>query len=237
MRTCVLVTGDSGDLGQSISECLLESGYSVVGLSRTENNHIASLRDAYPDRYEHQFADLSDPESIASLFHNRSYKVTGLINNAALAYDDLVTNARLDELDTMFKVNIISPILLTKYSIRNMILHKTAGSIVNISSISTQEGYKGLSMYAASKGALESFTKGVAREWGRYGIRCNCVRPGFMETSMNKNLPEADKQKIYRRNSLQGPVEVGSVAETTLFLLSEKSSSITGAIIDVHAGA
>lgn len=83
----------------------------------------------------------------------------------------------------MYNVNVFSPMLLTKYAIRNMLLHHTQGSIIHISSISVHTGYKGLSMYASSKGALEAFSKDTAREWGQLGIRSNVVVPGFMETA------------------------------------------------------
>jgi 3-oxoacyl-[acyl-carrier protein] reductase len=91
-------------------------------------------------------------------------------------------------------------------------------------------------MYAACKGALESFSINVAREWGIKGIRSNCVLPGFMETDMTTKLTSIQKSKIYNRLSLKRPTTINSVAETVVFLLSEKSSSITGETIRVDSG-
>jgi len=91
-------------------------------------------------------------------------------------------------------------------------------------------------MYAATKGALESFSRTVAREWGAKGIRSNCVAPGFMETPMSASLSEDEKDRIYRRTSLKRPTEVKDVAEVVVFLLSEKSASITGTTIHVDCG-
>jgi 3-oxoacyl-[acyl-carrier protein] reductase len=128
----------------------------------------------------------------------------------------------------MQAVNVLAPILLTKLVIRNFLLHRTAGSLVHVSSISTRDGYKGLAMYAATKGALEAFSKGVAREWGSRGIRSNCVVPGFMETPMSAGLGPEQREKIYRRQPLGKAVDVESVAATVSFLLGPDAGSITG---------
>src|SRR5690625_1609151 len=140
----------------------------------------------YKDRYRTLTYDLADVDGVRRLYLDEIKKigpVYGLVNNAAFAYDDIVSNLAIDDLSVMFEVNVFSAMHLTKYVIRDMLLHKIAGSIVHISSISAHTGYKGLSMYAATKGALEAFSKNVAREWGSRGIRSNCVVPGFMETS------------------------------------------------------
>ena len=117
-----------------------------------------------------------------------------------------------------------------------MILHKTKGSIVHISSISVHTGYKGLAMYASSKGALEAFSKDTAREWGVMGIRSNVVVPGFMATAMSSTLTEEQRDKIYARTSLKSATSIRSVAETVAFLLSDKAASITGQNIHVDNG-
>lgn len=163
-------------------------------------------------------------------------KIYGLVNNAAYAYDDLVTNLNNQNLERMFRINVFSHIIITKYVIRNMLLHKTNGSIVFISSISAHTGYKGLSMYASTKGALESFSKNIAREWGELGIRSNCVVPGFMETDMSSNLTDVQKMRIYARTSLKKTTDLDSVINAILFLLDDESSSITGQNIFVDSG-
>jgi 3-oxoacyl-[acyl-carrier protein] reductase len=162
--------------------------------------------------------------------------IHGYVNNAAAAYDDIITNIKLTELKNMFELNVYSPIILTKYVIRNMLLHKTVGSIVHISSISVHTGYKGLSMYAATKGALEAFSKNTSREWGVKGIRSNCVVSGFMETEMSSTLKGDLKEKIKNRTSLKSLTDLTSVANTVEFLISDKSNSITGQLLHVDSG-
>jgi 3-oxoacyl-[acyl-carrier protein] reductase len=126
---------------------------------------------------------------------------------------------------------------LTRFVIRNMLLHRKVGSLVHISSICSRTGFKGLSMYAATKGALESFSRGVAREWGGKGIRSNCVLPGFMETDMSATLTQEQREKIYRRSSLGMPTDPKVVAETVCYLLSDSSRSITGQDFIVDSGS
>ena len=117
-----------------------------------------------------------------------------------------------------------------------MLLHRIEGNIIHISSISVHTGYKGLSMYASTKGALEAFSKNTAREWGNRKIRSNCIVAGFMETDMSASLSIDQKDRIYKRTSLKRPTQIDSVVETVGFLLSEKSQSITGQNIFVDSG-
>ena len=162
--------------------------------------------------------------------------IHGFVNNAAIAYDDIITNANEGNLIKMYNVNVFSPIFLTKYVIRDMLLNKIQGSIVHVSSISAHTGYKGLAMYASTKGALEAFSKNTAREWGRLGIRSNIVCPGFMATEMSDGLDESDKEKIFKRNSMSKELEVSQTSSCIEFLISTKSSGITGQIIHVDNG-
>jgi len=162
--------------------------------------------------------------------------IHALVNNAAWAYDDIITNINLGLLEKMYRINVFAPMILTKYAIRQMLLHQIKGSIVHISSISVHTGYKGLSMYASTKGALEAFSKNTAREWGEREIRSNCIVAGFMETEMSASLTDYQKNRIYQRTSLKQQVDINSVSETISFLLSDKSKSITGQNIHVDNG-
>jgi len=236
----IIVTGDSKGLGKKIvSKLLSETDYGVVGISRSNETMVEDLLNNYPYRFRHISYDLTDVENIKRLYLDKIRPIgpiVGLVNNSAMAYDDIVSNLKVDLLEKMYRVNVFSPMHLTKYVIRDMILHKTQGSIVHISSISAHTGYKGLSMYASTKGALEAFSKNVAREWGSKGIRSNCVVPGFMETAMSSSLSKEQKERIYKRTSLKKETDPNSVASTVLFLLSAESKSITGTVINVDNG-
>ncbi|SES84896.1 3-oxoacyl-[acyl-carrier protein] reductase [Natronincola peptidivorans] len=236
----IIVTGDTGGLGSEIAQTILEDKeYGIIGISRKENEVTKALKKVYAERYIHINFDLENPNEIKKLYLEKIKKVGkiyGLVNNSAYAYDDIITNAKIDALETMFKINVYSPIMLTKCAIRDMLLYQTKGSIVHITSVCAHTGYKGLSMYAATKGALEAFSKTTAREWGEIGIRSNCVAPGFMETNMSTTLSREQKDRIYRRTSLKLATDPKSVGETVRFLISEKSSSITGQVLHVDNG-
>ncbi|WP_338553364.1 SDR family NAD(P)-dependent oxidoreductase [Paenibacillus sp. KS-LC4] len=236
----IIVTGHSTGLGRAITEQILsETEYGVIGISRSGEEAVQSLLVAYPDRLKVLPFDLSNSSDIKTLYLQQIRKigpVYGLVNNSAAAYDDIVTNLNMERLEHMFQVNVFAAMHLTKYAIRDMILNKIQGSIVHISSVSAHTGYKGLSMYAATKGAMEAFSKNAAREWGSKGIRSNCVVPGFMETAMSSTLTPEQKERIYNRTSLKKETEVGSVASTVLFLLSDQARSITGTVVHVDNG-
>lgn len=229
----ILITGVSKGLGLEVSKTLLNKGYSVIGISRTNSKELSVF-----DNFQHLQFDLSNSEGLEEFLKSnlRNTKIDGFVNNAAIAYDDIITNMRLDNLQTMYNVNVFSPFLITKYCLRNMLLNKVKGSIVHISSISVHTGYNGLSMYASTKGALEAFSKNTAREWGRKGMRSNCIVAGFMETEMSGTLTNEQKDRIYKRTSLKRPTDTKSVANTIEFLLSDESNSITGQNINVDSG-
>lgn len=153
-----------------------------------------------------------------------------------MAYDDIVTNLNIDKLKAMYNVNVFTPMMITKYVLRNMLLSKKKGSIIHISSISAHTGYKGLAMYASSKGALEAFSKDTAREWGQLGIRSNVVVPWIYGNSYECIFNRRSKDRIYKRTSLKTATSVRSVAETVAFLLSDKACSITGQNVHVDNG-
>lgn len=235
-----LVTGCSRGVGLEICRVLLEQGHTVYGIARSHTDEFKNLEKLFGDQLLFKSIDLSDSESVHKSvfkeFVNNNIQLHGYVNNAAMAYDDIVTNLNLKKLQSMYAVNVFTPMMITKYAIRNMLLHHTKGSIVHISSISAHTGYKGLAMYASSKGALEAFSKDTAREWGELGIRSNAVVPGFMETAMSATLSDEQKNRIYKRTSLKSATSVRSVAETVAFLLSDAACSITGVEVRVDNG-
>lgn len=236
----ILVTGCSRGVGLKICEVLLAQGHTVYGVARSYTDEFKGLEAAYAGRLFFKSIDLASSgnvrETVFKEFITNKVQLDGFVNNAAMAYDDIITNLNVERLEEMFAVNVFTPMMLTKYAIRHMLLHKNKGSIVHISSISAHTGYKGLAMYASSKGALEAFSKNTAREWGALGIRSNVVVPGFMETAMSATLTDDQKDRIYKRTSLKAATSVESVAETVAFLLSEKAGSITGQNINVDNG-
>ena len=237
----ILVTGVSRGLGLEICKALLQKGAIVIGIARTINANIEVLVNTYSDQFKILMLDLGDihtiNEKVRSFLSEHELKIDGLVNNAAMGSDTLISDLTEEHLVQLTHVNQLAPILLSKAIIRNMILHNTAGSLVHITSVAAHTGYSGLAAYAATKGAMEAFSKACAREWGRKGIRSNCVSAGFMETDMTGEMNEENKAKVYGRNALKKPTEISSVVAGVLFLLSEESSSMTGKTMGIDAGA
>ncbi len=235
-----LVTGVSKGLGLEIAKKLLQEGNMVYGVSRISTKELNELSKEYGENLKYQSFDLSDTngvkEKIFKNFIGMNTSLDGYVNNAAIAYDDIITNLNADKLLNMYNVNVFSPMMTTKYAIRNFLLNSKSGSIVHISSISVHTGYKGLAMYASTKGALEAFSKNTAREWGGRNIRSNCVVAGFMETAMSATLSNEQKDRIYKRTSMKRATSVKSVASMAAYLLSDASESVTGQNIHVDCG-
>jgi len=236
-----LITGVSKGLGLILAQKALSENFNIYGISRSKTPELEELLKKYPTRFYWKSVDLANDnldiqKEIFKEFIVNKIPLHGFVNNAALAYDDIITNLNRDKLENMYRANVFAPMMITKYAIRNMIFNKIKGSIVHISSISVHTGYKGLAMYASTKGALEAFSKNAAREWGEIGIRSNALVAGFMETTMSSTLTTDQKNRIYNRTSLKKPTSIESVANTILFLLSEDSESITGQNIVVDSG-
>jgi 3-oxoacyl-[acyl-carrier protein] reductase len=236
----VLVTGVSRGVGLEAAKALLEKGDTVIGISRSITKDLEALKNQYLERLKLIQFDLSKVKEIKTAIVQplleEKLVIHGFINNAAIAYEDLITNLDIDQLQNMININQIAPMILTKYVLRSMLLYKIQGSIVHITSISAHSGFKGLGMYAATKGAMEAFSLNVAREWGSLGIRSNTIAAGFMDTDMTSAMSDEQRLKIAKRAALKKATEISSVVSSALFLLSDGASSISGQCIHVDSG-
>lgn len=236
----ILLTGISKGLGLEIARLLLEKDYHVFGISRTDTPALNDLKSQFPDSLKCRQFDLSSSdkikEEIFGDFIDLDTVLHGFVNNAAIAYDDIITNLKLVPLEDMYRVNVFSPMIIVRNVIRNFLLHQTPGSIVHLSSISVHTGYKGLAMYASTKGALEAFSKNTAREWGERKVRSNCIVAGFMSSEMNAYLSDDQLSRIAKRTAMKELTEMDSVANMVEFLLSDRAKSITGHNFFVDSG-
>ena len=159
-------------------------------------------------------------------------KVDILVNNAGITRDGLLMRMSEDQWDLVLKVNLKSVFNLTK-AVQKYMLKQRYGSIINMSSVVGVRGNAGQSNYSASKAGIIGFTKSIALELGSRNIRCNAIAPGFIETEMTAQLPEAEKAGWLTSIPLKRGGKPEEVADVTVFLGSELSSYVSGQVINV----
>jgi 3-oxoacyl-[acyl-carrier protein] reductase len=159
----------------------------------------------------------------------------GLVNNAGAGTHGVLGNMRDQDIEGLIRLNVLSPIFLTKYVIRSMMTERS-GRIINIASVVAFTGYSGLSVYGATKASLIGFTRSLAREIGQLGITVNAIAPGFIDTAMTKELNQSQREQIMRRSALRRMADAIDVARSVEFLLGEAGRNITGTVLTVDAG-
>jgi 3-oxoacyl-[acyl-carrier protein] reductase len=238
----VVVTGASRGIGLAIATTLAAGGYRAIAIARSESEQ---LRSAIAAGSEHGGAvsfrafDLADTGEIAELVGSLRKEfgpLYGLVNNAGIGTSGMLTLMRDEQIEALARLNTITPIILTKYVLRSMMVER-AGRIVNIASIvGVSTGYSGLSVYAATKASLVGFTRSLAREVGQLGITVNAIAPGFVDTHMTRELTAEQREQIVRRSALRRLAGADDVAGSVEFLLSERARNITGITLTVDAG-
>jgi 3-oxoacyl-[acyl-carrier protein] reductase len=239
----VLVTGGSRGLGLAIAQKLAGAGYRAVALARSESKEIkaAIARAETEGQGALSFVpfDLSKIDDIPDLVRSLRKQfgpLYGLVNNAALGLSGTLALMHHTKIDEMVRLNTLSPMVLTKYATRGM-MADGRGRVVNVSSIVASTGASGITVYAATKASMIGFTRSLARELGPLGITVNAVAPGILDTEMTHTLTDEQRAQVARRSALHRLAEVGDVADTVEFLLSDKARNITGTVITVDAGA
>jgi 3-oxoacyl-[acyl-carrier protein] reductase len=239
----VLVTGGSRGIGLAIAQRLAGSGYHVIAVARREGDE---LRDAIGvagkeghGRIHFRAFDLSEVDAIPAFvksLRDEFGAIYGLVNNAGLGTEGLLATMHNSEIEALMRLNVLSPIILTKYVVRHMMADGVGGRIINMSSIIASTGYNGLSVYGATKAAVTGFTRSLAREVGKLGITVNAIAPGFIDTELTHSLGAEQRQRIAGRSALRRLPETGDVASMVEYLLGEGGRNITGTVLTVDAG-
>lgn len=243
MMGSVIVTGGSRGIGLSIASSLANAGYRVMTVARKESAELRRAIDeaARAGKGSIGFAayDLAEIDGLAALvkqLRNDHGPVYALVNNAGMSIDGTLALTGAEQIEQIVRLNVISPILLSKYVLRSMLADGLGGRIVNLASIVAFTGYSGLSVYGASKASMIGFTRSLAREVGPAGVTVNAVAPGFVDTDMTRGMTEEQREKVTRRSALRRLVEAADVAAAVAYLLSDVAKNVTGTVITVDAG-
>ncbi len=244
MRKIVLVTGGNKGIGKAISIQLANKGYFVCVNYNSDKNSASEVINEINanggESIEIQ-ADISNEKDIIKLFKKIDTidgNLIGLINNAGiLGEQSSLTEMSNNRILMTFKTNIIGPLLCSKEAIKRMSTKHNGqgGGIINISSGASKTGSPNEYIdYASTKGAIDTFTIGLAKELATENIRVNAIRPGFIDTDIHKipNRLESIKEKIPMKR-IGKPNEI---ADAVSWLLSDNSSYTSGAIIDISGG-
>ncbi|MCK5064015.1 MAG: SDR family NAD(P)-dependent oxidoreductase, partial [Candidatus Fermentibacteraceae bacterium] len=191
MSRLAVVTGAARGIGFSISEKLVNSGWSVAGCDILEDN-LNQASEQLGDLFTPWVLDVTDEDAVnetAGRIEKELGPVFGLVNNAGITRDGLIMRMRKTDWDTVLDVNLTGAFLMCRAFSRGMLRQK-AGSIVNISSIVALLGVAGQVNYASTKAGLIGLTRALCREFAARNIRVNAIAPGFIETEMTSELSD-----------------------------------------------
>jgi len=234
----VIVTGASRGLGLAMTRRLVADGYRVLAIARSSSDALNALAET-SSAVEFRPYDLSQIDGLGALVRQLKSEfgaIWGLVNNAGIGTSGMLANMPQEQIEALIRLNVTSPIMLTKFVARSM-LTQNQGRIVNVSSIVASNGYNGLSVYSATKASLVGFTKSLAREMGRMNVTVNAVAPGFIDTDLTGEMDEAERERVARRAALKRMATAEDVAAAVAYLMGEDARNITGTVITIDAGA
>lgn len=235
-----LVTGASRGIGQAIAVSLGKAGATVIGTATSEagadkiSEHLASEGVTGKG----MMLDVSDSASVDEVLkaiNDEFGAIQILVNNAGITRDNLLMRMKDDEWDSIINTNLTSVFRTSKACLRGM-MKARAGRIISISSVVGATGNAGQSNYAAAKAGLVGFSKSLAREIGSRGVTVNVVSPGFIDTDMTKDLPEAQREALLSEIPMKKLGDAQDIANAVLFLASDMGSYVTGENIHVNGG-
>lgn len=239
-KTCV-VTGASRGIGRAIAERFGDAGCPVAvnyhSSAEAARAVVETVEEAGGDAIAVQ-ADVTDPEQVASMRADVQAAfgpVDVLVNNAGINQDVFFEEMSHEEWGAVLDVHLDGAFHCTQ-TFYDDIAHAEAGRLINISSIVAKGGNLGQANYATAKAGIFGFTRTLALELAREGSTANCVAPGFIDTSMVTDLPDEIIEQVRADTPLGRIGAVEEVADVVAFLASDRSSFITGEVIDVNGG-
>ena len=243
---CALVTGSSRGIGKSIALTLAEHGANIA-LNYVEDREGKNYRDTQSvtetitrkgKKVALFEADVGNYERVASMI-DKVEQIFGtidiLINNAAILRDKTLKKMSRDEWDSVININL-NGVFNCSHAVIEKMLKNVWGRIINIASISGQIGLFGQTNYSASKAGVMGFTKALAREVAAKNITVNAIAPGMVETEMAQEIPPNVREEFLKQIPMGRFAQPHEIAESIVFLVSDKASYITGQVLHINGG-
>lgn len=235
-----LVTGATRGIGQAIALELGRQGAIVIGTATSPAGaeRIADYLKEHGIQGAGLVLDVASDESVAHTFEHIQQHLgqpTILINNAGITRDNLMLRMKDSEWSEVINTNLTSIYRLSKALLKGMTKARW-GRIINISSVVGSMGNAGQANYAAAKAGVEGFSRALAREVGSRNITVNAVAPGFIDTDMTRELPEAQREALLTQIPLGRLGQAEEIAHVVAFLAGEGGAYVTGATIPVNGG-
>ncbi|MBS0319415.1 MAG: 3-oxoacyl-ACP reductase FabG [Proteobacteria bacterium] len=236
-----LVTGGSRGIGRAIVETLAADGADVTffyrGNDEAARDTIAAVAAAGGNAtaVKVDVTDAAACSAAVEALYERTEAIDILVNNAGVTRDNVLTGMTDAELADVLATNVSGVFNMTR-AVAPFMVSRRRGTIVNLSSVSAQKGGRGQTNYAASKGAIESFTKALAVELAARRIRVNCVAPGVIETEMSEAVRDAAGDEVKSRILLRRFGQPQDVANVVWFLATPLADYMTGQVVHVDGG-
>ncbi len=235
-----LVTGASRGIGKAIAEQLAQDGLIVVGTATSEAGaeKISAYLQSLDNPGRGMVLQVGDSESISAMLAVISEQYAAplvLVNNAGITRDNILLRMKPAEWDDVIDTNLNALYRVSKACLRGMTKARW-GRIINITSVIGSMGNIGQSNYAATKAGAEGFSRALARELGSRAVTVNCVAPGFIDTDMTRELPEAQREMLLQQIPLGRLGDPAEVAAVVGFLASPQGAYITGETIHINGG-
>ncbi|HNR38095.1 MAG TPA: 3-oxoacyl-[acyl-carrier-protein] reductase [Acidobacteriota bacterium] len=239
-KPVAVVTGGARGIGAAIADALLGAGFAVAiaDMDLATAEALVASRGLPAGEFRAYALNVTDEGGVAAVFKQLQAdfgRIDVLVNNAGINQDNLIMRMKIEQWQRVLDVNLTGTFLCTRAVIPVM-MRQRAGRIINIASVVGEMGNAGQANYCATKAGLIGFTKAVAREVASRNITVNAVAPGYIDTEMTRNLPEAVKQEFGRNIALGRPGQPEDVAHAVTFLAGPGAAYITGFVLDVNGG-
>ena len=222
----ILITGSSRGLGKDLAEHYLDSGDTVYGCARSEGT-------IEHDSYFHYKVDIASPDDVAGFFYKLRKEIRHLdaiINNAGVASMNAFALTPIESYQKIFEINVQGTFLFCQKAL-GLLKRSPNPRIINMTTVAVPLQLEGESIYAASKSAVETLTRVIAKEYGSFGITCNAIGPSPIDTSLIRGVGKEKIAELVKQQAIKKMATPDDVINLADFFLRTESKMITGQII------